>query len=416
MRVFKFGGASVKDVEGLNNVVRVLQQTGADDLVIVVSAMGKTTNTLEEVVAHYFSKTNSFTDILEGCQEYHFDIINALVLDKKQSLIDKISGFFAEIHTFFDTNTQQNYDYVYDQLVSYGELLSSTIVHAVLEQHGFEVEWLDIRKLLRTDANFREAKIDWHRTEKVILQEIKEGRTYITQGFLGSNEAGQTTTLGREGSDYTAAIIASCVNAESVTIWKDVAGVLNADPRYFDKTMLLSHISYNEAIELAFYGASVIHPKTLQPIQKKGIPLYVKPFLDPAAPGTCIADSSNVMRLPPCFILKKNEILIRLSSRDFSFMLEEHLGEVFHLMARYRVKIDLLQNSAISFSLCVEDRFNKIEELKEELKNRFKVEIIMGVELYTIRHFTTEAIADIETNKNVLVKQVAGNMAQLVVK
>jgi len=416
MKVFKFGGASVKDVEGLNNMVRVLRETGARDLVIVVSAMGKTTNVLEEVVAAYFNEKGHLTTILRRCQNYHLDIVNALILNEKQQLIAEINAFFAEINAFLDQNASISYDYVYDQIVSYGELLSSTIVHAVLSQQAFEVQWVDIRKLVRTDANFREAKVEWPVTLKAISQRIKKGGIYLTQGFIGSNKLGQTTTLGREGSDYTAAIIASCINAASVTIWKDVAGVLNADPRYFAKTSLLSHISYNEAIELAFYGASVIHPKTLQPVQQKGIPLYVKPFLDPSAPGTCISDSSTVNKLPPCFILKRNEVLLKLSSLDFSFMLEEHLGEVFNLMARYRVKIDLLQNSAISFSLCVDDRFSRIDELVKELKNRFKIEVIEGVDLYTIRHFTTEAIADIEANKKVLVKQVAGNMAQLVVK
>ncbi len=417
MRVFKFGGASVKDVAGLKNVVSVLRHTGAKDLVIVVSAMGKTTNDLEEVVAAYHNTDNTLTDeALEKVRKYHFDIINQLVIVKKQALIAQIEVFFAEIESFLTINQSTDLDFIYDQLVPYGELLSSTILHAVLEQHGIASQWLDIRGLLKTDSNFREAKVDWESTQENFKSQIKNGSTYLTQGFIGNYKFGKTTTLGREGSDYTAAIIAFCLNAQSVTIWKDVPGVLNADPRYFNEATLLHTISYNEAIELAFYGASVIHPKTLQPLQQKGIPLYVKPFLDPASPGTCIMQGTAIEPFGPCFILKKDEVLIKLSTLDFSFMLEEHLGEVFRLMARHRVKMDLIQNSAISFSLCVDDKFNSVSKLIDDLKNRFKIEVVKEVDLYTIRHFTPHALAKTEQGKEILIKQVAGITAQLVVK
>jgi aspartate kinase len=416
MRVFKFGGASVKDVAGLERVVTVLRHTGAKDLIIVVSAMGKTTNALEGVVAAYFNSGIALSEALDKVRIYHFDIINTLVLDEKPTLIAKISAFFAEIEAFLTTNQSVDPNFVYDQIVPYGELLSSTILQAVLEQNGIASTWLDIRTLLETDSNFREAKVDWERTQENFKNQIKSGSTYLTQGFIGSYKPGYTTTLGREGSDYTAAIIAFCLDAEQVTIWKDVPGVLNADPRYFNDATLLSAISYTEAIELAFYGASVIHPKTLQPLQQKGIPLYVKPFMDPSASGTCIMQGNTITPLGPCFILKRDEVLIKLSTWDFSFMLEEHLGEVFSLMARYRVKMDLIQNSAISFSLCVDDKFNTVSELIDELKDRFKIKVVKGVDLYTIRHFTPEALAKVEQGKEILVKQVTGNTAQLVVK
>lgn len=428
MRVFKFGGASVKDVAGLERVVTVLRHTGAKDLIIVVSAMGKTTNALEEVVTAYCNSFGEFDSqdllientalgkALEKVRIYHFDIIDELVLVEKQVLIAKISTFFAEIEVFLTNNQSVDHAFVYDQLVPYGELLSSAILQAVLKEHGISSQWLDIRTLLKTDSNFREAKVEWEITQANFKSQIKSGSTYLTQGFMGSDKPGCTTTLGREGSDYTAAIIAYCLDAESVTIWKDVLGVLNADPRYFKDATLLHAISYNEAIELAFYGASVIHPKTLQPLQQKGIPLYVKPFMDPAARGTCIMQGTTITPFGPCFILKRDEILIKLSTLDFSFMLEEHLGEVFNLMARHRVKMDLIQNSAISFSLCVDDKFNTVTKLIDELKNHFKIEVVKGVDLYTIRHFTPEALAKVEQGKEILVKQVAGNTAQLVVK
>ena len=416
MRVFKFGGASVKDAEGLKNVVRVLRQTGAEDLVIVVSAMGKTTNALEQFVVAYLHKDTELDRTLKTVRDYHNDILSQLVLREKQSLFAKIDCFFTEIREFLVNNQSVDPDFVYDQLVPYGELLSSTILHAVLAQHDIKTQWIDVRTLLKTDNAFREAKIDWDRTQENCTSQIVEGRTYLTQGFMGSSTTGDTTTLGREGSDYTAAILAFCLDAESVTIWKDVPGVLNADPRYFKEATLLHAISYNEAIELAFYGASVIHPKTLQPLQQKEIPLYVKPFVDPAAAGTCISQETAIVPYGPCFILKRDEILIKLSTLDFSFMLEEHLGEVFNLMARHRVKMDLIQNSAISFSLCVDDKFNTVNQLIAELEKRFNIGVTKGVELYTIRHFTADALAQIERDREVLVKQVAGNMAQLVVK
>lgn len=394
MRVFKFGGASVKDVAGLERVVTILRYTGAKDLIIVVSAMGKTTNALEEVVTAYCNPSRKFdsqgllikrtalVEALEKVRTYHFDIIDQLVLEQKQSLIAKISAFFAEIEVFLTNNRSVDHNFIYDQLVPYGELLSSTILQAVLEEYGVASKWLDIRTLLRTDSNFREAKVNWEITQSNFKSQIESGSTYLTQGFMGSYKSGCTTTLGREGSDYSAAIIAYCLDAESVTIWKDVPGVLNADPRYFENATLLNAISYNEAIELAFYGASVIHPKTIQPLQQKAIPLYVKPFLNPSAPGTCIMQGTAITPFGPCFILKKGEVLIKLSTLDFSFMLEEHLGEVFNLMARHRVKMDLIQNSAISFSLCVDDKFNTVTKLIDELKNRFKIEVVKGVALH----------------------------------
>jgi aspartate kinase len=294
-------------------------------------------------------------------------------------------------------------------------LLSSTILSEYLNAQGLENQWIDVRGLIKTDNHYRDAQVDWEQTAVAVQSTLIKGPFYITQGFLGSDENHFTTTLGREGSDYTAAILAYCMDAESVTIWKDVPGVLNADPRYFDNAQLLHHISYREAIELAFYGASVIHPKTLQPLQGKLIPLHVKSFIDPHAPGTTVSEGEGITPMVPCFIVKKEQVLLKLYSRDFSFIVENSMSELFRLFHQYNIKVELIQNSAISFSVCVDNRFKRIEELLEVLEQKYKVTAVFDVSLYTVRHFDEPSILALQKDKEILLEQRGKETVQLVV-
>lgn len=418
MKIFKFGGASIKDAAGVKNLAEVLKITNDKNLVIVVSAMGKTTNLLEKVVTEYLIE-NSVTcnELVSEFKEYHFEILKGLFENPNHSIYQKASEVFQKMISFLDGNKSKNHAFVYDQVVSYGELVSSTIVSAYLSEIGVKNEFLDVRRCIKTDANYRDANVDWEATQKKIQKKVIPNGISITQGFLGSETTNNfTTTLGREGSDYTAAIFAYCLNAESVTIWKDVPGVLNADPRYFTQTKLLNHISYREAIELAFYGASVIHPKTLQPLQRKEIPLYVKSFLNPTAPGTCVGKGVTLDPQTSCFILKKGLVLISLSSLDFSFMMEDNIGDVFKWLHKYKMKVEMIQNSAISFSVCVNDKFNNLEALLAKLREKFSVKWNENVTLYTIRHFNPTEVKTLSENKNVLLKQESKETVQLVIK
>ena len=313
--------------------------------------------------------------------------------------------------------SSDNYDFIYDQIVSQAELISTTIVSKYLESTGIQNTWIDVRQYISTNSDYRDAKVDWNRTEKNIQNGIvKNGTLYITQGFLARAENKHTTTLGREGSDYTAGIFAYCLNAESVSIWKDVDGVLNADPRYFKEAQLLKQISYTEAIELAFYGASVIHPKTLQPLQKKEIPLYVKSFVHPLNMGTSVSRGQRIHPEMPCFIVKKDQVLLSISSLDFSFIVERNISEIFGLLHDHKMKVNLIQNSAISFSVCLEDKYQNFEKLLQDLQAKFKIEYFKGVSLYTIRHFTKDAITQIEKGNGVLLKQLSKETVQMVIE
>jgi aspartate kinase len=327
-----------------------------------------------------------------------------------------VNSQFADLEYFLAHNKSPNYNFVYDQIVSYGELISTTILSHFMSFKGIQTQWLDVRNYVKTDSTYRDAEVDWELTQKNIANNIKRKILNITQGFLGSDENNFTTTLGREGSDYSAAIFAYCLNAESVTIWKDVPGVMNADPRYFENASLLNQISYREAIELAFYGASVIHPKTLQPLQKKEIPLYVKSFINPLLKGTAVSKGVDLEPYLPCFIVKRNQLLISLSSIDFSFIMEENISEIFGLFHQFKLKVNLIQNSAISFSVCVEDKFGNFNELNAILSKKFKVDFTENVTLYTIRHFNENAAQTVEDNKTVLLKQVSRETMQIVTK
>ncbi|MBT8319334.1 MAG: aspartate kinase [Gramella sp.] len=413
MKVYKFGGASVKDAEGVKNLIKVLNETGSENKLIVVSAMGKTTNALEVVVKDYLQTTH-IPSSLQEVKEYHRSILEELFPDVSSPVYFKTEALFTELENFLQHNRSHNYDFVYDQIVSYGELVSTTIICEYLNSQHIDATWLDARNFIKTDSTYRDAQVNWSRTQELIQKRVNPNTLNITQGFIGSDPNNFTTTLGREGSDYSAAILAYCLNAENVTIWKDVPGVLNADPRYFQKAELLNQISYEEAIELAFFGASVIHPKTLQPLQRKEIPLFVRSFLNPKGEGTAVTKGKAIFPEVPCFIVKKDQVLLSLSSLDFSFMVEENISDIFRLFHQYQMKVDLIQNSAISFRVCVDNKFNQLEKLIQHLKARFKVDYKTGVSLYTIRHFNEEAITSLEKDKNILLKQLTQNTIQLV--
>lgn len=416
MRVFKFGGASVKDADAVKNVVNVLNQMGHKDTLVVISAMGKTTNAMEKVVEAYFKDKDAVTGMLQEVMDYHDGILAELFQNTSHPIYSKIKLLFEEVKGFLTWNKSPKYAFVYDQVVGYGELISTTIVSEYLNEVGLANTWLDVRTLIKTDNNYRDAQINWERTQEEVSAKVDMSKLNITQGFLGSDDNNFTTTLGREGSDYTAAILAYCLNAESVTIWKDVPGVLNADPRNFKETQLLEQISYREAIELAFYGASVIHPKTLQPLQRKEIPLHVKSFVSPKDKGTTVGKGIGIVPKVPCFIVKKDQVLLKLSSLDFSFIVEDNISEIFKLFHDHRLKVDLIQNSAISFSVCLDNKFNGLQSMLDELKRKFKVVCHEEVSLYTIRHFDDNAVKSLQNGKSVLVEQRGKETVQLVVK
>jgi aspartate kinase len=416
MRVFKFGGASVKDAHSVKNVVKVLKEVGHENTLLVVSAMGKTTNAMEDVVNAYFKDKSLLSAAVHEVIQYHETIMHDLFPNDKHPVFTKVKTLFDEVQGFLVWNKSPKYGFIYDQVVGYGELVSTTILSAYLNEIGIANQWLDVRTLIKTNDDYRDAKVNWEQTQLNVSQNVDKRKLNITQGFLGSDDNNFTTTLGREGSDYTAAILAYCLNATEVTIWKDVPGVLNADPRYFEKTELLNKISYREAIELAFYGASVIHPKTLQPLQRKEIPLHVKSFINPKDKGTTVGKGIGIEPKVPCFIVKKNQVLMKLSSLDFSFIVEDSISELFKLLHDHQMKVDLIQNSAISFSVCVDNKFGKLEELLNLLKRRFKVVHHEGVSLYTIRHFDTEAITNLQKGKEILLEQRGKETVQLVVQ
>jgi aspartate kinase len=416
MQVYKFGGASVKDAEGVKNLATVLKTAGYNNTLVVVSAMGKTTNAIELVIKNYFENKAELQSSIHDVIKYHNEILLDLFKNERHNVFGAVKLFFDELTVFFKTNKSPDYNYVYDQTIGFGELISTTIISHYLNEIGVKNNWIDVREFIKTDNYYRRSNVNWEATQSNIASNFNTSILNITQGFLGSDANNFTTTLGREGSDYTAAIFAYGLNANSVTIWKDVPGVLNADPRYFENAQLLHQISYREAIELAFYGASVIHPKTLQPLQQKEIPLYVKSFLNPTADGTCV--SKNIALEPeiPCFIVKKNQILISLSSLDFSYIMEENISEIFSLLHLYKMKVDVIQNSAISFSVCIDNLYNNLEKLLQHLKAKFKVTCNENVSLYTIRHYNDVAIKELEKDKSVLLKQLTQGTVQIVTK
>ena len=416
MQIFKFGGASVKDAEGVKNLAHVLKTVGYSNTLIVVSAMGKTTNAMETVISNYFDTKHQLQSSLQDVKKYHNNILLDLFDNEQHLVFETVDKLFQEIVQFFDHNKSPNYNFVYDQVIGFGELISTTIISHYLNQIGITNTWLDVRDFIKTDDYYRNAKVHWNQTQELISTHVDSSKLNITQGFLGSNSNNFTTTLGREGSDYTAAVFAYCLNANTVTIWKDVPGVLNADPRYFENAELLHQISYTEAIELSYYGASVIHPKTLQPLQRKEIPLYVKSFLNPKNEGTKVGKDITLNPKVPCYILKQNQVLISLSSLDFSYIVEDNISHIFSLLHDYKMKVSMIQNSAISFSVCIENNYDNLERLLLHLKAKYKVSAHKAVRLYTIRHYDQQAIYDMEAGKEILLKQITPETVQIITK
>lgn len=412
MKVFKFGGASVKDADSVRNISNVLKSAGYNGTFMIVSAMGKTTNALEEVVKLYFEKADYAVKVSEILHE-HLKIAEELFKDPEK-ITREISQFFEDLNAFLRRNKSPNYDFVYDQVVCCGELISTKIVSSYLNSAGIRNTWLDVRDYIKTDDTYREGKVNWEQTGKN-FEELDKDQFYITQGFLGSDPNYFTTTLGREGSDYSAAIAAYCLNAESMTIWKDVPGVLNADPRYFDHATLLKKISYEEAIELAYYGASVIHPKTMQPLRQKEIPFYVKSFLNPGGEGTQIQKKLTLDPFVPCYIVKKNQNLLTLTTRDFSFITEEKISRIFNLLHDLKIKVNMMQNSAITLSLCLEDNYNQLNLFTETLRPDYKIDLEKDVSLYTLRHFNENSTYEFYKGTELL-RQIIKNTLQIIVK
>ena len=421
MKVFKFGGASVKDANAVKNVAKIVQLF-EDDLMIVISAMGKITNAMENLTQLYF-QSSDWSVQLNEIKQYHLTIVNELRLNKDVNFMQVYNKVLSQLENKLNSETSVNYDYEYDQLVSYGEIISTTIVSGYLNSILIENEWVDARKLIRTNNNFREGKIDWVLTEA--LFQSKTGLLYkdktkrnicITQGFIGHTDTGQTTTLGREGSDFTAAIAAWCLAAEDVTIWKDVPGMLNADPKFFNNTERLSKISFREAIELSYYGASVIHPKTIKPLQNKNISLYVKSFIEPLSEGTLIQADVKYDNLVPSYIFKDNQMLLSISPRDFSFIIEENLRDIFDALDKCKVKVNMMQNSAISFSLCVDNDNRKIQNLLENLESQYQIKYNEDLSLMTVRHYNESILEKLTHKKEVLLEQRSRHTTRFVLR
>ena len=418
MFVFKFGGASVKSAGAVRNIVEILQRFQNEEIVVVVSAMGKTTNSLERIIECYTGKREE--DLQEEYKQlkaYHLDIVNGLFEDKDHLVFANVNEVFEELTDRLTREPTLNYDYDYDQLICYGELLSTTIISHFLNKSGVATRWMDIRRALKTDNNWREARVDWELSSRLVNEQFTFNgeRILITQGFLASTINDQTTSLGREGSDYTAAILAFMLRAKSVTIWKDVPGVLNADPKYFDDTILLEKLSYLDAIELAYFGTSVIHPKTIKPLQNKNINLHVKSFVDPEAPGTLVGNLSYD-KLTPSFIFKMDQVLIRTSPLDFSFINENNLEEIFGILNKHGLKINMMQNSAISFQIIVNNNKRKLRLVVDELEEKYKVAYQTGLELVTIRYFDHSTIERVMINKELILEQRGVQNIELLIR
>ncbi|WP_185218405.1 aspartate kinase [Sphingobacterium mizutaii] len=418
MQVFKFGGASVKSAENIKNVVSIVERYKDSSLLIVVSAIGKTTDKLVKVTESYIKRDGACFEHLESLKKEHFDILHELFPDYNHPVYDDIANTFVEIEWILEEEPQDDYDYLYDQIVSVGELLSTKIVAAYSSYQGLATQWVDARDFIMTDNTYREGKVDWEKTEEKIrkdLPSILDEYIVVTQGFIGSTSENFTTTLGREGSDYSAAIFAASLNAENITIWKDVPGVLNADPKWFDQTELIPELSYTDAIELTYYGATVIHPKTIKPLQNKKITLNVRSFINPEEPGTQIKTTNQTLPVPS-FIFKVNQVFINIQPRDFSFIVEDNLSHIFDAFHQNRIKINMMHNSAISFSVSVDDTGENVLNLLEQLKKRYKVSVATGLELITIRYYNQQTIDRVLVNKEIFRELKDSYTCQMLVK
>jgi aspartate kinase len=418
IKVFKFGGASLKDPDNIKNVAGILRKYAQEKLLIVVSAIGKTTNALEKVVEAHAQQTGKALTLLEAVQQAHYDLCQHL-FDPNDEVFASVNDTFVEVEWVLEEAPHPNYDYMYDQIVSIGELVSSKIVHAYLNKIALPTQWLDARDVIRTNELYRESWVQWSETElqakKTALPLFEKPGFVITQGFIGSTQDNYTTTLGRDGSDYSAAIFSFCLDAQDMTIWKDAAGVLSADPRFFDNAEKLDQLSFREAIEMTYYGAKVIHLKTTGPLERKNIPLYVKSFLDPSAPGTYIAHDVEVS-YPPMVMMEKNQAFLEVTTRDFSFVSEVHLSELFQRVAELRLQVNLVQNTAMTFYLAVNDQQDKVDRFVAATAQHFEMKVHRGLELLTIRHGDAGFITKMTQGKTVLLNQICGETAQMVVE
>ena len=414
IKVFKFGGASIMDVQNIKNVGNILQEYANQELVIVFSAMGKVTNMLENVVDSYVQKSTNTNIVLQKVKDFHSIILRG-IFKESHPIFDIVNNLFVEIEWVLEDEPNQDYAYDYDQIVSVGEFLSTQIMSAYLQQVGFENSWLDVRDLIRTDNTHRNAKIDWETTTDLIKRNVKTKHS-ITQGFLGCTSENFTSTLGREGSDFSAAILAFCLEASEVVIWKDVPGMMNADPKYFPDAKLLSQVSFDEAIELAFYGAKVIHPKTIQPLRQKNIPLRIKSFIKPEAEGSIVKSKIDNMSDMPSFIVKENQILISISDVDLSFIVGNHMNQIFSLLAKNNVEVNLMQNSAVSFSICVDNDLHKIPQLIKDFQQFYEVLYNADLSLFTLRHYNDNSFDSFLQDKDVVLEQKSLNTIQLIAR
>ncbi len=418
MYIYKFGGASVKDAAGIRNVAQIVKSYGEKHLLVVVSAMGKITNQLVALTNAHVNNDEHKHFLFEEIKAFHYRIMEELFTDHKNPIYNDVANTFVEIEWLLEEEAQDSADYLYDQIVAVGELVSSRILAAYLSLTGCVAIWQDARNYIKTDNNYTEANVFWDKTTHEIqkhLPSYTENGIVITQGFIGSTSENFTSTLGREGSDYSAAIFASALDAKSVTIWKDVPGVLNADPKWFDETELIPHLSYHDAIELTYYGATVIHPKTIKPIQNKGIPLYVRSFIHPEGEGTMINNTEAPLPVPS-FIFKVDQVLISIFPKDFSFIIEENLSHIFAILHRNKVKVNTMLNSAISFSICVDNQPYKIEALLKDLAETFKVKYNENMELVTIRYYNQQTIDRVTVDKEVLLEVKSRHTCQMVMK
>ncbi len=424
MKVFKFGGASVNSVERIKNTGDIIKQFSSGDLIIIISAMGKTTNALEKVVgAFYEGRKEESLQLFEGIKKQHINTAKYLLVTHFNECLSQLNDFFTEAEWLLHDKPVREFDYYYDQMVCTGELLSTCIVSHYLNEAGIANKWMDVRDILRTDDNFRDAIVDWEVTaEKVKLlvdswqlaetPEPGTGNISITQGFIGATDENESTTLGREGSDFSAAIFANLLNAESLTIWKDVEGVMSADPKEFPDAQLINELSFDEVIEMAYYGAQVIHPKTIKPLQNKGIPLHVKCFLDAGLPGTVIY-KKQVKHLPPIVIIKQNQALMHLHSQDFSFVGEKPMSRLYEIFAHIKIKPNLIQTGAISLQICLDDKSDKIDQLAQEAGSIFDVQVEKGLSLLTIRHFKNELLNEMIAGKEIVLQQQTKETVQV---
>lgn len=420
MQVFKFGGASVNSVERIKNVAAILQNYPKEKTLIVISAMGKTTNALEKVAEAFFGgKQEEALQLFEQVKQQHLTTAKYLTVHNYLALENQLKDFFTEVEWLLHDKPVRDYDYYYDQVVCIGELLSTAIVSSYLNEEGITNEWLDVRDIFRTDDNFRDAAIDWDFTAAKVMElsnsVFNRCNIILTQGFIGSTDENESTTLGREGSDYTAAVFANLLSAKNLTIWKDVEGVMNADPKQFPNTQLISELNYDEVIEMAYYGAQVIHPKTIKPLQNKNIPLYVKCFLDPALPGTTI-HNKNVPHLPPIIVLKEKQALIHLHTHDFSFVGEEPMSQLYRLLGDLKIKPNIIQTGAVSLVICLDDRPDKIEKLALAAVNLFEVEVEKSLTLLTIRHYKNEMLEELTKGKKIVLRQQTEDTVQVLMK